>query len=124
MTIDALGILAFMALLARSLARHNPQRRQLGGREIEVVMMWTLVGLTGIEVAAPHANVVLVAGLHLLDAQNFVAIVLHRRVHALALLVTVNASQSTASWGYDHILELAMSILPCDGGPCPAASVR
>jgi hypothetical protein len=66
-----------MALLARCLARNNPQRLQLGGRELVVVVVRALVGLTGIVVAASNADVVLVASFELLKTLDFVAAVLH-----------------------------------------------
>ena len=112
MTIDALALVTLVAFLARSLTRHNSQRLELDGRESEVVMVRALVGLTGIEVTASIADVVLVAGLHLLDALNFATIVLHGHVHALALLVAVHTKQSTAGGCDNHIFDGAVGILP------------
>ena len=63
MTIDALQIIAFMTLLARSLSRNNTKPLQLEVVECVVMGVRTFVCLAGVEMATPDANVVLIAGL-------------------------------------------------------------
>ena len=54
------------------------------------MVMRTFVGLTGIEVAASSANVMLIARLHLLNALNLVSFVLEIDVQTLAFLVALD----------------------------------
>ena len=118
MTINAFRIIAIVSLLTRGLARHNPQTLQFGGRECVVMVVGTLVGLAGIVVAAADANVVLIASLQLLKALDFVSVVLHGCVEAVALLVTLNRSSRHARRRDEPVLNWTVS--RGDFRPCSA----
>ena len=63
-----------------------------------VVRVRALLRLAGVEVAAADADVVLVAGLELLDALDFVAVVGEDVVEALAVLVAFDGADGFG-WG-------------------------
>ena len=84
MAVNALDIVAIVSLLTGSLAGDDPEDLEIGFAELMVVRMRTLVCLAGVVVAAAVADVVLVAGLELLDALYFVAVVLEDVVYALS----------------------------------------
>ena len=102
--INALRVLAAMALLARRLARNHTQDLEVRLAEFVVVRVRALVRLPGIEVAAPDADVMLVAGLELLDALDFIAVVVEDVVEALAVFVALDRGRRDGgSGGADEV---------------------
>ena len=120
MTINATRIIAIMTLLARRLARNDAKPFQLSRVEAEVMVVRTFVGLASIVVAASDPNVVLVAGLQLLDALDFFAVIFEIGVEALPFLVALDCDNFFWLGDRTHVIgHRKMGTLVGDGSPRP-----
>lgn len=111
MAVDALDIVAEMALLARRLARNDPQHLQISLGKFVVVGVRALVRLAGVQVAAARADVVLVARLQLLDALDFVAVILEDVVQTLAEFVALDRIRRCGSGSRAEVNECLSGLL-------------
>ena len=120
MTINAAWIVAIMTLLARRLARNDAKPFQLSRVEAEVMVVRPFVGLASIVVAASDADVVLIAGLQLLDALDFFAVVFEIGVEALTFLVALDCDDFFWLGNWTNVVgHRKMGILVGDRSPRP-----
>lgn len=117
MAIDAFDIVARMASLAGGLAGNNAKHLEFRGCEFVMMTMRTLVPFASVIVTTADSDIMLVTRLELLEALDFLALVLQLMIKALAFSVSPDRLKWRVHGRPLDVKQWFVSVFICHCGP-------